>query len=378
MGKSNKKIIDRKHLITKLVCAPLILLGFIGCIISANSIVNDKNKWPKFDYKFPLDGHEVLLVSILALSIICIIAGFAVMIKLYKRYWQLYAMLAIPMIFVVMFCFMIYPNLRIAFMNYRPAKGWSSDFVGWDTFVKVFKDKDFFRALRNTLVFNIVDIIVQFPAPIIMALMLNELRLAKFKRISQTIIYLPHFLSSVIVASLAYQLFKTETGLVNIALTNSGIISKGIPFLSEKWHWVTTYLSINIWQQVGWSSIIYLATITSIDPGMYEAATVDGAGRFKRLWYITLPCIKPTIVMLLIMRLGQLLGSGFERLNAFSNVNVREFSYQLSIYIYEKGLGPAGDFSRSTAVGLFQTVIGLGMVLAADKVAKMLGEDGLL
>ncbi|MDR0395711.1 MAG: ABC transporter permease subunit [Oscillospiraceae bacterium] len=294
------------------------------------------------------------------------------------KYWQLYAMLALPLAFVFVFNYMVYPNLRIAFMNYRPARGWSSDWVGLGTFAKVFKDADFHRAFRNTLLFNIADIILQFPAPIILALMINELKARRFKRVSQTVLYLPHFLSSVIVASVAYTLFKPETGLVNVLLMNWGVISKGIPFLTEKWRWVFTYLSINIWQQIGWSSIIYLAAITSIDPSLYEAATVDGAGRFKRLWHITLTGIRPTIVMLLIMRLGQLLGSGFERLNAFGNVNVREFQYQLSIYVYEKGLGAAGDFSRSTAVGLFQTLVGLAMVFISDRFAKLLGEDGLV
>jgi len=295
-----------------------------------------------------------------------------------RRYWQLYAMLVLPLAFVVVFNYMVYPNLRIAFMNFRPAKGWNSDWVGWGTFHKVFRDPDFHRAFRNTLVFNLADVVVNFPAPILLALMLNELRMARFKRVSQTILYLPHFLSSVIVASVAYTLFRPLTGLVNVALMNMGVIEKGIPFLTEKWHWVITYLSINIWQQVGWGSIIYLATIMGIDPSLYEAATVDGAGRFGRLAHVTLPGMKPTVVLLLIMRLGQLLGSGFERLNAFGNVNVREFQYQLSIYIYEKGLGPAGDFSRATAVGLFQTLVGLVMVFAADRVAKLLGEDGLI
>ena len=295
-----------------------------------------------------------------------------------RKHWQLYAMLLIPLAFVIVFHYMVYPNLRMAFMNFRPAKGWDSDWVGFDTFRKVFKDPDFHRAFRNTILFNIADIILQFPAPIILALMLNELRLLRFKKVSQTILYMPHFLSSVIVASVAYTLFRPTTGIVNVLLINAGLIETGIPFLTEKWHWVTTYLGINIWQQIGWGTIIYLAAITSIDPMLYEAATVDGANRFGRLWHITLPGIKPTIIILFIMRLGYLLGSGFERLNAFGNVNVREFQYQLSIYIYEKGLGPAGDFSRATAVGLFQTLVGLLMVLASDRIVKWLGGDGLL
>jgi putative aldouronate transport system permease protein len=287
-------------------------------------------------------------------------------------------MLIIPLSFVVVFHYMVYPNLRIAFMDFRPAWHWeNSPWVGFETFRRVFNDPDFFRALRNTVLFNIADIILQFPAPIILALMLNELRMMKFKRVSQTILYMPHFLSSVIVASVAYALFRPSSGIVNVLMIQWGWIDTGIPFLTERWRWVFTYLSINIWQQIGWGTIIYLAAMTSIDPGLYEAATVDGAGRWRRLWHVTLPGIKPTIVILFIMRLGHLLGSGFERLYAFGNINVREFQYQLSIYIYEKGL-MAGRFSMATAVGLFQTLVALFMVFMADRIAKALGEDGLI
>jgi len=294
-----------------------------------------------------------------------------------RKHWQLYLMLLVPAAFVVIFHYMIYPNLRMAFMNFRPVAGWNSDWVGIGTFAKVFEDADFYRALRNTFFFNILDIILQFPAPIILALMLNELRLRRFKRISQTILYMPHFLSAVIVASVAYVLFRPATGLVNVMMMNAGWIDTGIHFLTSPWRWVFTYLTINIWQAVGWGSIIYLAAITGIDPALYEAAAVDGAGRWKRIWHVTLPGIKPTIVILFIMRLGHLLGSGFDRLWAFGNVNVRELWYQLSIYIYEKGL-MGGNFSRATAVGLFQALVAVSLVIMADRVVKLLGDDGLL
>ena len=294
-----------------------------------------------------------------------------------RKYWQLYTLLLVPAVFVVIFHYAIYPNLRIAFMNFRPVAGWNSDWVGFGTFQKVFQDADFYLALRNTIFFNILDIILQFPAPIILALMLNELRLRYFKRISQTILYMPHFLSAVIVASVAYVLFRPSTGLVNVMMMDAGWIETGIPFLTDPWHWIFTYLTINIWQAVGWGSIIYLAAITGIDPALYEAAAVDGAGRWKRIWHITLPGIKPTIVILFIMRLGHLLGSGFDRLYAFGNVNVRELQYQLSIYIYEKGL-MGGNFSRATAVGLFQAMVAVMLVIMADRIVKLLGEDGLL
>ena len=292
--------------------------------------------------------------------------------------WQLYVMLVIPVAFVLLFKYAAYPGLRIAFMNYKPAKGYAgSAWVGMENFQKIFKDKDFLRALKNSLAFNFLDLILGFPVPIILALLLNELRFVRFKKVSQTVLYLPHFLSWVIIASVALSLFKPETGLVNILLRNMGAIDKGIPFLTEKWHWAATYLLIGVWQNMGWGSIIYLAAITGISPDLYEAATIDGAGRWRKIWNVTLPGIRGTMVTLLIMNLGRVMGSNFERLDSFGNVQVKDFQYQLAIYIYEKGLA-GGNFSRATAVGLFQSLVGLILVLAADRVTKALGEDGLL
>lgn len=296
----------------------------------------------------------------------------------FKNNWQLYLLLMLPIAFVIIFKYAAYPGLRIAFMNYKPAKGYAgSPWVGMETFQKVFRDKDFFRALKNSLAFNFLDLLVGFPVPIILALLLNELRFNRYKKISQTVLYLPHFLSWVIIASVALTLFKPETGLINILLVNAGIIEKGIPFLTEKWNWAVTYLLIGVWQNMGWGSIIYLAAITGIPGELYEAATIDGAGRLRKVWNVTLPSIRPTMVTLLIMNLGRVMGSNFERLSAFGNVQVKDFQYQLAIYIYEKGLA-GGNFSRATAVGLFQSLVGLLLVLASDWVAKKLGEDGLL
>ena len=292
--------------------------------------------------------------------------------------WQLYVMLLIPIAFVLIFKYAAYPGLRIAFMNYKPAKGYAgSAWVGMENFQKIFKDKDFLRALKNSLAFNFLDLAVGFPVPIILALLLNELRFNRYKKVSQTVLYLPHFLSWVIIASVALSLFKPETGLVNILLRNIGVIDKGIPFLTEKWHWAATYLIIGVWQNMGWGSIIYLAAITGISPDLYEAATIDGAGRWRKIWNVTLPGIRGTMVTLLIMNLGRVMGSNFERLDSFGNVQVKDFQYQLAIYIYEKGLA-GSNFSRATAVGLFQSLVGLILVLAADRVTKALGEDGLL
>ena len=294
----------------------------------------------------------------------------------FKRDWQLYLLLLIPLALVFLFSYAAYPGLRMVFMNYKPAKGYAgSEWVGLEIFRKIFKDADFIRALRNSLVFNFLDLIVGTPIPIFLALLLNELRYPKFKKVSQTILYLPHFLSWAIIGSVAYQLFKPSSGLINVLITNMG--GESVPFITEKWHGAVTYLLVGVWQTMGWGTIMYLAGITSISGELYEAAMIDGAGRWKRMWHITLPGIKPTIITLLIINLGRVMNSNYERLAVFGNSQVRDFQYQLAIYIYEKGLGNL-QFSMATAVGLFQSVIGVILVLLADKFAKLLGEEGLL
>lgn len=294
----------------------------------------------------------------------------------FKRDWQLYLLLLLPVAMVIIFKYASYPGLRIAFLDYKPALGYDgSKFIGFGTFQKIFKDADFLKALKNTLIFNFADLIVGFPMPIILAILLNEIHFKRFKKLSQTILYLPHFLSWVIVASIFTQLLKPETGLVNVLITNLG--GQSVPFLTEKYHWAVSYILIAVWQGMGWGTIIYLAAITGINGELYEAATIDGAGRFGKIWHVTLPGIKGTIVTLLIMNLGRMMGSSFERLYSFDNVMVTDFQYQLSIYIYEKGL-QAGNFSMATAVGLFQSFVGLILVIASDRFAKLLGEDGLM
>lgn len=298
--------------------------------------------------------------------------------KALARDWQLYLLLMFPVLMVILFNYAAYPGLRMIFMDYKPAKGYDgSKWVGLQTFEKVFKDKDFHRALRNSITFNLLDLAVGFPMPIILALILNELRFPRFKKVAQTILYLPHFLSWVIVGSVAYQLFRPNTGIINVLLMDWGFIESGIPFLTEKWHWAVTYLLIGVWQSMGWGTIIYLAAITSISGELYEAAMIDGASRWQRMWHITLPGIKGTVVTLLIMNLGKVMNSNYERLDQFGNTQVKDFQYQLAIYIYDKGLA-SGKFSMATAVGLFQSVVGLILVLTADRVAKILGEDGLI
>lgn len=295
-----------------------------------------------------------------------------------KRYWQLYLLLAIPILYFLLFKYTPMSYIQIAFKKYSIVENvWDMKWAannGLEYFIKAFSNRDFLYALRNTILLNLLDLIIGFPAPIILALLLNELAFKRFKRITQTIAYMPHFLSWVIISGLALQLLAPSTGLVNIVLNKVGIDS--IPFLNDPTHWVFTYVFLGIWQSVGWNTIIYLAAIAGINPELYEAASVDGASRLRKMWNITLPCIKPTIVVLLIMSLGRILGSDFDRPYALGNNLVKGVSNVISTFVYTNGIRGL-QFSLSTAVGLFQSVICLIFLLAANTIAKKSGERGI-
>lgn len=293
-----------------------------------------------------------------------------------RKNWQLYFLLLAPMIFVLVFKYGSYSGLMIAFKDYKVAKGLAdSKWVGFDIFAKVFGKRDFGKAVTNTLLLNMLDLLLGFPMPIILALILNEVRCKWFKKVTQTLIYLPHFLSWVIIGGVAYSMFSVSNGVINALVARNG--GSPIPFLQDDTWWLITYVAIGVWQNMGWGTIIYLATITGVSGELYEAARVDGAGRLKQCWYITLPCIRSTIVTLLIMNLGKVMGGSFERIYALANPKVTEFTTTIPVLVYRWGI-ENGKFSEATALGLFQSVIGLLLVLAADFVAKRLGEDGLL
>ena len=296
-----------------------------------------------------------------------------------RQHWQLYVFFLGPaLILTIIFKYIPMGGILIAFQKYNPFKGiLGSEWVGFKYFQQFLSSPDFLQYLANTLKLSIFGLLWGFPMPIILALILNELRYKRFKKVSQTILYLPHFLSWAIIGSVALTMFKPTSGLVNIALMKFGWIQEGIPFLNEKWHWAVTYLLIGIWQSMGWGTILYLAAITGISGEQYEAAMIDGANRWQRMIHITLPGIRSTIVTLLIMNLGRVMGSNLERLTSLGNTQVKEFQYQLAVYIFNKGIGN-NKFSMATAVGLFQSVIGVALVLISDRIAKKLGEDGLL
>lgn len=295
-----------------------------------------------------------------------------------KRHWTLYFLLLLPLTYFIIFKYIPMAYVQIAFKKFSIIQNvWEMEWAnnnGFEYFIKAFSNRNFLYALRNTLMLNFLDLVLGFPAPIILALLLNELAFKRFKRLTQTVAYMPHFLSWIIISGLALQLFAPTNGLINIGLNRIGIDS--IPFLNSSAHWIWTYVFLGIWQSVGWNTIIYLAAITSISPELYEAASVDGAGRLRKIWNITLPGIKPTIIVLLILSLGRILGSEFDRPYALSNRLVKDVSEVISTFVYNNGIRGL-QFSLTTAVGLFQSVIGVVFIITANNIAKKFGERGI-
>jgi putative aldouronate transport system permease protein len=289
--------------------------------------------------------------------------------------YQLYVLLVLPIAYFLIFKYVPMYGAAIAFQDYSIFQGVTgSRWIGFDNFRELFAMSQFYQVVRNTLLLNFLDLFFSFPAPIIMALLLNELRTMWFKKVAQTILYLPHFISWIIIGGLVYQMFATKGGLVNNLIEHLGL--PAVPFLTEKNHWLLVYLGTGIWQSAGWGTIIYLAALTGINKELYEASEVDGAGRWKKVWHITLPGIRSTIVVMLIMQLGHIMTIGFERPFVMSNPLVMDYAEVISTFVYKAGLQSA-QFSLATAMGLFQALVGLIFVVLANTIAKRFGEQGL-
>ncbi|OME83928.1 polysaccharide ABC transporter ATP-binding protein [Paenibacillus sp. FSL A5-0031] len=293
---------------------------------------------------------------------------------LYKD-WQLYLLLLLPLAYFIIFKYTPMLGVVIAFKDYNMFQGiLASPWVGFETFREVFQMDGFYNALRNTFLLNFLDLVVSFPIPIALAILLNELRIKWFKKGAQTILYLPHFISWVIIGGMAIQLLATNNGIVNNLLKSLGM--KVIPFLTEPVYWVLTYLGIGIWQSAGWGTIIYLAALTGINKDLYEAADVDGASRMRKIWHITLPGIKPTIIILLIINIGHMASIGFDRPFVLSNPLVTDVSEVISTYVYKIGIQSA-RYTIATAIGLFQAVVGLIFLLSADYISRKVNDQGI-
>lgn len=294
------------------------------------------------------------------------------------RDWRLYLMLILPLAFYIIFCYKPMYGIIIAFKNFNIRKGINgSDWTGLQNFEFMLGLRDFPIALRNTLWLNFMQLILGFPVPIVLAIMLNEMRSLPVKKVSQTLLYLPHFLSWVIIGGMVLEIFAPG-GVLNSVMIRMGLIDTSIPFLTDGPRWQLTYVLIGVWQSMGWGTILYLSAITGIDMSLFEAAKIDGANKMQQIWHVTLPGIRSTIVVLLILNVGQMMNISFDRPYILGNVKVQDYCDVLSTLVYRVGI-TTGKFDRATAVGLFQSVVGLIMITSANWISNKLtdGENGI-
>lgn len=287
----------------------------------------------------------------------------------------LYLMILPGFVYFVIFKYLPMGGLIISFQDYQPYLGIKdSPWVGFKHFIRLFTEPTFAMLLSNTLILFALELIIFFPIPIILALMLNEVRSKMFKNSIQTIIYIPHFMSWVIIVSITYVFLSVDGGLVNEMIAAFG--GNKISFLTSPEWLRPMYILQIIWKEAGWSTIIYLAAITVVDTQLYEAADMDGASRLRKMWHVTLPAIRPVIITLLILKIGNTLELGFEHMYLLLNSLNREVGEIFDTYIFTAGL-KNGQLSFSTTVGLFKGLVGLILVIIANKLAKKFGEDGV-
>ena len=287
---------------------------------------------------------------------------------------QIYIMMSLGVVYFLIFHYLPMFGIVMAFQDFNPAKGFlRSEWVGLDHIIDFVTSPYFPRLLRNTLLVNVYQLIFVFPVPILFALFLNEIKSAKFKKVVQTATYLPHFISMVVFCGLIVD-FTSQNGIVSKIIQFLGSEKQNL--LMEPKYFRTIYTSTAIWKEMGWNSIIYIAALAGIAPELYEAATIDGAGRFKKMWHVTLPGIIPTIVIMLILRVGSMMSVGFEKIILLYNEVTRETADVISSFVYRRGLLD-GDYSYSAAIGLFNAVINFTLLIISNKISKKLSETSL-
>lgn len=287
--------------------------------------------------------------------------------------------MSMPMVLLkILFAYVPLVGWVMAFQNYKPAKSFfDQEWVGLDKFKFLFSDAVFLHDIRNTLAMSLINLVLGFVTSILLALLLNEIKNMVFKRTIQTISYMPHFLSWVIVAGIVQNVLSTDSGIINDLMLRLGVIDSPVNFLGEpKYFWGIVGAS-NVWKEVGWNTIIYLAAMSSIDPALYEAASIDGAGRFNKIIHVTIPAIKSTFVMLLIMNIGNVLNAGFEVQYLLGNGPVQEVSETIDIFVLKYGM-QKNDYALGTAAGIFKSVISVVLVFGANWISGKLGEDKLV
>lgn len=298
--------------------------------------------------------------------------------NLLRYIWKnkfMYSILLLPLLYYIIFEYIPIYGIMIAFQDYTPGKPFiGSEWIGFKNFELVFKSKPFMEALRNTILISLYKIVWGFPFPIIIALLLNEVRSSKFKRITQTAIYFPHFVSWVIVGGIIVSFFSINDGLVNQILKQFGL--KSINIMSNPKYFRSLLVISSMWKEAGMQSIIYLAAIAGVDVQVYEAAIIDGANRWQQIKYVTLPGIASTIAILFILRLGSILSAGMEQTLVLLNPMVASVGENIDTFVYKVGLGQ-GDYSFSTAVGLFKSLVGYALIMGSNWLSRRMSGESI-
>ena len=292
-----------------------------------------------------------------------------------RENYPLYLMILPAIVFVFIFAYVPMYGIQIAFRDFKVRDGyWGSEWVGLEHIIRFVTSSNFWQLIRNTIGISLYSLAVGFPVPIILSVMLNELRSNRLRRTAQMIFYAPHFLSSVAVCGIVVLFTQRETGIINLLIMILG--GEGVEFLAKPEWFKTIYVISGIWQDMGWGTIIYMAALSGVDPGIVEAATIDGANRLQKIWYIDIQTIKPTIVILLIMNCGSMLSVGSEKILLLQNTLNMSASDVISTYVYRLGI-EGGQFSYTTAVGLFNTVVNLIILLIVNKTADRVSGSSL-
>lgn len=292
-----------------------------------------------------------------------------------KKNKLIYLMITPGVLFLFIYKYIPMFGLVISFQNYKPYKGiMGSEWVGFEHFQRLFTSPDFWMIFKNTLMLFGLQLVIFFPIPIILALMLNEVRRNYYRRIIQTLVYLPHFMSWVVIVSISYVILTMDGGIVNELITSLGF--KPINFLLNSDWFRPMYIIQVIWREAGWGTIVFLAAISAVDPQLYEAARMDGASRLRQMWHITIPAIRSVIIIMLILKIGDVLELGFEHVYLLLNSSNRHVAEIFDTYVYTTGLRQ-GQFSYATAVGFFKGFVGLILVVFANWLANRFGEEGV-
>lgn len=283
--------------------------------------------------------------------------------------WQLYAMLLVPIVLTIIYKYIPMYGIQIAFRDFKASRGmWGSEWVGLEWFERFFSSPNCVRMIKNTVLLSLYSLLWSFPIPIILALLINQLRFKRFKRVVQTVLYAPHFISIMVVCGMIRIFLSPSGGLINL------IAGTNIDFLSEASAFRTIYIASGIWQDAGWGIIVYMATLSNIDTTHYEAAKIDGASMFQRIRFIDIPELIPTVVLMLIMSAGNLMNVGFEKVWLLQTDLNKATSDVIAVYVYQQGIEQA-KYSYSTAVGLFNTVVNIILLIVVNKLASKISED---